>query len=200
MAAHLSTHSTDPEAPTDDALLVAFANGDGRAGTELIGRLAPRLMGHATRTLGDRAEAEDVVQEAMLRLWKMAPDWRQGEAQVLTWVWRVMVNLCTDRVRRRRASVSIDAIAEPESDMASAVEKMTEDARVTALDAALATLPERQRVAVTLRHIDGLSNPEIAEIMDVGVEAVESLTARGKRGLKAALAGRKDELGYSDDG
>ena len=73
---------------------------------------------------------------------------------------------------------------------------MTEADRATALQDALDALPERQRQAVVLRHIEGLSNPEIAGIMDIRVEAVESLTARGKRALKAALIGRKDELGY----
>ena len=68
-----------------------------------------------------------------------------------------------------------------------------------ALTAALQTLPDRQRQAVVLRHIEGLANPEIADILDVGVEAVESLTARGKRALKAALAPQKQALGYSDD-
>ena len=67
---------------------------------------------------------------------------------------------------------------------------------MAALDAALALLPERQRQAVVLRHIEGLSNPEIAMILDLGVEAVESLTARGKRALSAALSGKKEALGY----
>ncbi len=69
---------------------------------------------------------------------------------------------------------------------------------MAALDAALMALPERQRQAVVLRHLEGLANPEIAEIMALGVEAVESLTARGKRNLAAALAGRRDDLGYDD--
>jgi RNA polymerase sigma-70 factor (ECF subfamily) len=60
-------------------------------------------------------------------------------------------------------------------------------------------LPERQRQAVVLRHLEGLANPQIAEILDVGVEAVESLTARGKRALTADLAAQRDALGYSDD-
>jgi RNA polymerase sigma factor (sigma-70 family) len=76
------------------------------------------------------------------------------------------------------------------------VETMTEKDRADALQEALDTLPDRQRQAVVLRHIEGLTNPEIARVMDIGVEAVESLTARGKRALKAALIGRKDELGY----
>jgi RNA polymerase sigma-70 factor (ECF subfamily) len=77
--------------------------------------------------------------------------------------------------------------------------QLQERARVDALQEALNALPERQRQAVVLRHIEGLANPEIAAIMDVNIEAVESLTARGKRALKAALEGRKDELGYEDD-
>ncbi len=192
---------TIPDQTTPDAaLLVAFANGDAAAGRALVARLGPKLFAHAARVLGDRAEAEDVVQDAMLKLWKIAPDWRQGEAQVSTWAYRVVANLCTDRLRRRktRAQVDIDAVAEPEADMLSAVEQMTEAARADALQAALATLPDRQRQAVVLRHLEGLSNPEIADILDIGVEAVESLTARGKRALKAALQGRKEELGYDN--
>lgn len=191
--------TTDPDAP-DAALLVAFANGDAMAGRVLVARLGPRLFGYAARVLGDPTEAEDVVQEAMLKLWKIAPDWRQGEAQVSTWAYRVTANLCTDRLRRRktRAQVALDGIAEPEADIASAVEQMTEVDRAAALQSALDELPDRQREAVVLRHLEGLSNPEIAEVMDIGVEAVESLTARGKRALKALLAGRKEELGYDD--
>lgn len=190
-------HRADTDAP-DDALLIAFANGDGAAGQLLVNRLAPRLFGYAARVLGDHAEAEDVVQDTMMKLWKMAPDWRQGEAQVSTWVYRVAVNLCTDRLRRRtsRRQVDIDSIAEPEANLKSAVEQMTEKDRADALQNALDALPERQRQAVVLRHLEGLSNPEIARIMDIGVEAVESLTARGKRALTAALSGRKEDLGY----
>jgi RNA polymerase sigma-70 factor (ECF subfamily) len=192
--------AADDAAAPDAALLVAYANGDTSAGRALLDRLAPRLFGYATRVLGDRAEAEDVVQETMLKLWKIAPDWRQGDAKVSTWAYRVMVNMCTDRLRTRqsRGQVALDAVAEPEADIKPAVEKMTDAARVDALQTALETLPERQRQAVVLRHLEGMNNPEIAHIMDIGVEAVESLTARGKRALKAALVGRKDELGFEN--
>ena len=195
-------HGTAPpdEAETPDAaLLVRVANGDQQAARVLINRLAPRLLRHVSRMLGDRAEAEDIVQETFLRLWKMAPDWRQGEAQVSTWAFRVAINLTTDRLRARRPSVDIDAIAAPASDLESAVARLTQADRISALDAALAALPERQRQAVSLRHIEEMSNPEIADIMDIGVEAVESLVARGKRALTAALKGQQDALGYTDD-
>ncbi|MEO1454240.1 MAG: RNA polymerase sigma factor [Pseudomonadota bacterium] len=185
---------------SDEALLVAYGNGDRAAAQALTLRLTPRIFGYAARVLSDRTEAEDVVQEAMLRLWKIAPDWRQGEAQVSTWLYRVTVNLCTDRLRKSGRSVDIDAVAEPEDGQPSAVATMIDTDRAKALQAALDTLPERQRQAVVLRHLEGLSNPEIAVVMDIGVEAVESLTARGKRALRAALAGRREELGYDHDG
>ncbi len=183
----------------DEALLVAYGNGDMAAARTLTLRLAPRAHAHALRMLGDRAEAEDVAQEAMLRLWRIAPDWRQGEAKVTTWLYRVVSNLCTDRLRRGRRTVPIDTIADPPSDAPGVEAQMTQAERAGALGAALLQLPDRQREAVVLRHIEGLSNPEIAAVMDIGVEAVESLTARGKRALAALLQGRKAELGYDDD-
>ena len=186
---------------TDDTLLVLYANGDRAASRALTARLAPRLFGYAIRLLADRAEAEDVVQEAMLRLWKMAPSWRPGEAQVSTWSYRVVTNLCTDlrRARVRRPAVALDDAPEVADAGRGAVAGMIEADRFAALQTALNQLPDRQRQAVVLRHIEGLTNPEIGQIMEIGVEAVESLTARGKRALTAILAGRKQELGYLDD-
>ncbi|NNE53557.1 MAG: RNA polymerase sigma factor [Sulfitobacter sp.] len=194
-------HEPDPTpAGNDDAALLArYAQGDPAAARLLAARLTPRIYAHACRVLGDSAEAEDVVQEAMVRLWRIAPDWRIGEAKVSTWLYRVVANLCTDRLRKG-ASVGLDDVAEPADGAPSAAEGMQQRARQDALSRALATLPERQRQAVVLRHIEGLANPEIAAILDVGVEAVESLTARGKRGLARALAGEREALGFEDYG
>ncbi len=184
---------------SDDALLVLYGNGDPMAAELLTRRLAPRVLGFAARLLGgDRAEAEDVTQEAMLRLWKIAPDWRSGEAKVTTWLFRVVTNLCTDRLRKRR-TVDIDLIDDPADQAPGAVETLIQADRAAALQAALMGLPERQRIAVTLRHIEGETNPDIAQIMQISVEAVESLTARGKKALAAALAGKREELGYGED-
>ena len=193
------TPMTGPDAVPDAALLVAFANGDGQAARELTARLLPRVLGQAARMLANRAEAEDVAQEAMLRLWRAAPDWQHGEAEVSTWLYRVTANLCIDRLRRRGRQVPLEAVAEPEDGAASAASVMQDAARHRALAEALAALPERQAQAVALRHLEGLGNPEIAAIMDISLRSVESLTARGKRALAAALAGRRAELGYEDD-
>jgi RNA polymerase sigma factor (sigma-70 family) len=183
---------------SDEALLVLYANGDPGAARALTLRLTPRVLGFAARMLSDRTEAEDVAQEAMLRLWRMAPDWQQGEARVATWLYRVASNLCLDRLRRSRPR-GLDEVAEPEDATPGVVARLIEADRALALDEALAALPDRQRQAVVLRHIEGLTNPEIAAVMDIGVEAVESLVARGKKGLAALLSGRRAELGYEGE-
>ncbi len=185
-------------AETDEALLAAYAASDPRAARALTLRLGPRVFGHAMRMTGNRAEAEDITQEALLRLWRQAPDWRSGEAKVSTWLYRVTGNLCIDRARARRPSVALDAITEPADEAVHSEARLQDKARMEALQVALVSLPDRQRQAVVLRHIEGLGNPEIARIMDMSVEAVESLTARGKRALSAALAGRREELGYAE--
>tara|TARA_R110002051_G_scaffold74641_3_gene135962 strand:- start:2102 stop:2686 length:585 start_codon:yes stop_codon:yes gene_type:complete len=182
----------------DGVILLAYSRGDVEAARVLSARLLPRALAQATRMLADQAEAEDVAQEAMMRLWKIAPDWRQDEAQVSTWLFRVIANLCTDRLRKRRG-VSLDQIAEPVDLQPSVPAQMQETMRMQALSAALAALPDRQAQAVALRHLEGLSNPQIARIMDISIRSVESLTARGKRALAEILGKQKSALGYDDD-
>ncbi|WP_110813298.1 RNA polymerase sigma factor [Pseudoroseicyclus aestuarii] len=184
---------------SDGDLLVAYAAGQEAAAQLLTERLVPRVYAQAMRMLADRAEAEDVAQDAMLKLWQVAPDWREGEAQVTTWLYRVTANLCIDRLRRRRRTAPLEAAAEPPDPAPGAAERLQGAARNRALSEALASLPERQARAVALRHLEGLGNPEIAGIMDIGVEAVESLTARGKRALARLLSKRRAELGYEDE-
>ncbi|MGY9049785.1 MAG: RNA polymerase sigma factor [Rhodobacterales bacterium] len=166
----------------DDRLLALYARGDASAARALTARLGPRVFSHAQLLLADRAEAEDVTQEALLRLWRTAPDWRTGEAKVTTWLYRVTANLCTDRLRKQRGT-DLDSVPEIADGRPSVEASMHRRARADALQAALMQLPERQRQAVVLRHIEGLANPEIGQIMALGTRAVESLTARGNRSL-----------------
>lgn len=171
----------------DERLLADFAKGDQSAARALTARHLPRVYAHACRLLGDKAEAEDVAQEAMLKLWKIAGDWRAGEAKVSTWLYRVTANAATDRLRKRR-SVGLDAAPEQADTTPSAEARMIEDDRKHAVHRAMRSLPERQRNALVLRHFEELSNPDIAEALETSVEAVESLLARGRRALAGKLA------------
>ena len=182
---------------SDDILLARFAKGDRVAARALTLRLTPRVLAHAVRMLGNHAEAEDVSQEAMLRLWKAAPDWRSGEAKVSTWLYRVVSNLCIDRLRKAQPD-GLDTIPEPEDPRDGPADVLQRHTRARALQSALGRLPFRQRQAVVLRDLQGLANPDIAEIMETSVEAVESLLTRGRKALSADLAGRRAELGFED--
>lgn len=181
---------------TDNVLLASFANGDRQAAQQLTERLMPKIHAHAYYRLGNIADAEDVTQEAFLRLWKFAPRWEQGNAHVSTWLYRVVSNLCKDRYRRPKLE-DLDVAKEPTYETQSPADKIDDHYRQKALYGAMSLLPENQRLAVQFRHIDELTNPEIAEIMGLSVEAVESLTARGKRKLIEILASYKTELGYT---
>jgi RNA polymerase sigma-70 factor, ECF subfamily len=187
-AARQTLNERDP-----DAELVARVGArDPLAVRALVASKLPRLLALATRMLGDRTEAEDVAQEAFVRIWKQAPGWRTGEAKFDTWLHRVALNLCYDRLRGRREETVDDphAAAEPAPDPAGSPEQQLEararDARVRA---ALAALPVRQREALVLTYYQELSNLEAAGLMDISVDALESLLARARRTLRAQLAG-----------
>ncbi|MEO1549460.1 MAG: RNA polymerase sigma factor [Pseudomonadota bacterium] len=169
------------------ALLAAFSKGDATAAQVLTDRHLDPCYGLALRMLNSTAEAEEVAQDAMLRLWKTAPSWRSGEARISTWLYRVTANLCTDRLRRRPRQVGLDQAQEVPDQSPSAQAQMEGADRQNALYQGLALLPERQRLAMVLRHLQERSNPEIAQIMDLSVDAVESLLSRGKRGLRKVL-------------
>ncbi len=181
-------------ATSDEDLLVLYASGDQSAARALMLRQAPRIMSLSRRMLKDEAEAEDVTQEAMLRLWKMADEWRTGEAKVSTWLYRVASNLCTDRLRKKRG-VGLDQAPEIEDETPSAEANMISQDRGKALRNAMDKLPERQKLALSLRHFEELSNPEIASILETSVEAVESLLSRAKRTLATDLSSKRSTLG-----
>ena len=184
----------------EDAMLLArFAQGDRAAAQVLTARLAPVVYSQAFRMLGDRAEAEDITQDSLLRLWHAAPDWQAGQAKVTTWLYRVTSNLCIDKMRKSKRQSS-DAVPEMPDDGPDMERRLQDRARAQALRAALSDLPDRQKQAMVLRHLEGLSNPDVAQIMQISVEAVESLMSRGKRSLADALAPQKKALGLEDDG
>jgi RNA polymerase sigma-70 factor (ECF subfamily) len=178
-----------------DAEDVAKAGrGDRDAAARVIGRHAPKLLTVARRMLGSAAEAEDALQDVFLKLWTHAARWQPGKAKFETWLYRVMLNQCYDRLRRR-----------PTQPLEAAVDKADEGALPDAgldqamlgreVGRALEALPERQKAAILLCHFQGASNIEAAEIMGLTVEALESLLARGRRTLRTQLTHLKDFVG-----
>lgn len=146
------------------------------------------LFNYAQRMLGNAAEAEDVTQETFLELWQRAESW-EPRARLGTWLYRVAHNRSVDRLRQRRPAGG-DVEQVPDSGRPSrAFEHQETAARVReALDA----LPDRQRSAVVMSHYAGMSNPEIARVLEVTVEAVEALLSRARRSLRDTLAPTKD--------
>lgn len=177
---------------SDDELVARVALGDEAACRLLVDRHLTRMLALARRMLGSHADAEEVAQEVFLRVWTHASRWEPGRAQFSTWLHRVATNLCLDRLRRHTTD-DIDSIPEPQSDDPTPLEELERQDLAQRVDLALQGLPARQRAAVTLTHYQGLSNIEAAEILNVSVEAVESLLGRARRQLRVALATERDE-------
>ena len=174
-------------ADPDEDLVRRVGQGDPAAIQAMVARKLPRMLALAQRMLGDPIEAEDVAQEAMLRAWKQAPHWTPGKARFDTWLHRVGLNLCYDRLRRRR---EIPTEAPPDRpDDGPAPDRGLLAAELGArVDAALGRLPERQREAIVLCHYQELTNIEAADLLKISVEALESLLSRGRRALRLTLA------------
>ena len=173
-------------ADPDEALLARVGQGDPAAVRALVARKLPRLLSLAARVLGEGAEAEDVAQETFIRAWKQAPSWRPGGARFDTWLHRVALNLCYDRLRRRRETLLGSPPDRP--DEGPAPDRGLEAADVGRRVArAMQALPDRQREAIVLCHYQELGAAEASRLMGVSIEALESLLSRGRRALRAAL-------------
>jgi len=171
----------------DEALIARVGRGDASAIRTLIAAKGPRITALGYRMLGDLAEAEDVAQETFLRVWRHASAWRPGPAKFDTWMHRVAMNLCYDRLRKRREAPMAEPPDQPDDGPAPDAGLLSGEIAVQ-VAAALANLPDRQREAIILTHYQELGGRDAADIMEISVEALESLLSRGRRALRAALA------------
>jgi len=178
----------------DAELLARIGRSDAEAMRELVARKLARLLALAERLLGRRGEAEEVAQEVFVRAWKQAGRWQPGNARVDTWLHRVALNLCYDRLRARRDEdpydESLAAVADPAPAPEQTLQAKQRGRRVAA---ALARLPARQREALVLQYYQGLSNGEASVLMEISVEALESLLARARRALRAELTTEEND-------
>ncbi len=177
--------------------MVALASGDAKAGRALVDAHLSHVLAVARRMLGDQAEAEDVAQDTFMRAWKAAARWEPGRAKVSTWLHRIAMNQCLDRLRKKKPEPLAPDFDAP-SDEPDPEAQVYRQELGWQIDAAIQALPERQRAAIVLSHYQHLSNIEAAEVMDISVEALESLLSRGRRALKQSLRPEWSELKGED--
>lgn len=195
---HAVLKDTDP----DVELLTRIGNNEPEAVKEMVSRKLPRLLALASRLLGDADEARDVAQESFIKLWKAAASWRSGQARFDTWLHRVTLNLCYDRLRHREEQPLADdtLLQEMPDPSPGAAEQVETEAQSALMSAALAALPDRQREAIVLQYYQELSNIEAAALMDISVEALESLLSRARRNLRRYLTEAEGADSHTADG
>ncbi len=171
--------------PTE--LMVAVANGDADAFRLLTRSLYGPAIGVAVKVLGDRTEAEDAVQTALVKLWRQAARFDASKAKVETWFRRIVVNACIDRKRALRPVASLDVVAERESEAPGPFAMAEHSERARAVNEAVTCLPSRQRAAIALFYGDGATTNEIAEMLETTPKAIEGLLARARADLAERL-------------
>lgn len=174
----------------DSELLDKLATGDEVAFRMLVERHIDRAYAIALRIVGNAADAEDVVQDTMLKIWSHRGRWQHGRAKFSTWLYRVISNRCID-LRRKPRNENVETVPEVADDQPGAVELIERNELNGMLELAMQRLPEQQRIAVILSYHENMSNGEIAQVMDTTVAAVESLLKRGRQQLRQLL--RKHE-------
>lgn len=189
-----SERGRDETRTVDQDLARAVAAGEPAAMRALTQRCLPRVMGVAVRLLKDREDAQDVAQETFLKVWRNIGRFDANRAKLETWVTKIAVNASYDRLRKKRETLLGDDMPEQIDGAPSAEAQLTASDASRRVQQAIQALPERQRLALELCHFQERTNIEAAQIMDVSVEAMESLLARARRTLKTTLASEREEL------
>ncbi len=176
--------SPDPMRAAEDAALMArIAAGDETAFRRFADCHVGRMLQLAQSILGSAAEADEVAQEALLRVWRHAARWDSARSQPGTWVRTIVTRLCVDRLRQRRHE-PIEAAQEVADPAPGAFEALSSRREAQALRDALAGLPERQRVALTLFYQEELPGAEAAETLGLNLRAFWSLLERARQALR----------------
>ena len=185
---------TAPSAGDASTLMTDVAAGDDGAFRALTQILYGPALGTATKVLGSRAEAEDAVQTALVKLWRTADRFDPEKAKVETWFRRIVVNCCIDRKRALKPVQPIEEAYDLASDEPDPEESAGDFMRDARIGDAVMKLPARQRAAITLFYGDGATMAEIAEALETTPKAVEGLLARARADLAMRLQPLKEEL------
>ncbi len=196
MTPDAATPGPGPQQPTDRELMAAHVSGDPDAFSEIVRRHQGRLWAVAVRTLRDPEEAADALQDGLVSAYRNAASYR-GDAAVTTWLHRVVVNACLDRVRRQKAR---PAVPLPEHDVPQRGDAHAQTEARLDIGAALARLPEHQRLAVVLVHLQDLPVAEAAEVLGVAEGTVKSRLSRGRAALAELLGATDGTDGGNHDG
>lgn len=178
---------------SDEALVVQVLHGDKNAFACLVDRHGARFRSIAIKTLGDAARAEEIVQDAYIKLWTDPSRFNPEKAKFTTWFYRVVFNACLDEKRRRTAEPLPEGYEGVDLAL-SASEQLSQDQTVFALQGALDQLSERHRLALKLSYLDGFSNQEAADIMDLNIKAFESLLVRARSKLRDMLQNSRADM------
>lgn len=185
---------------TDEDLMVRIQKADHGAFSVLVKRHTKMFYAAAYRVYPHISDAEDVVQEAFLKLWKRPEIWKADRgAKFTTWFYRVVINMAIDNVRKKKNTKGSDVLDRVIDTSADQLEQLEAGQQKQLLEIAIQALPERQKIALNLCFYEGLSNKEAAEIMEVKVKALESLLMRAKAGLKILLLRQGALSGHAQD-
>lgn len=182
----------DAKEPMDEELMGRIAAGDKRAFDLLAKRHLNRVYSIARVMVKRQADAEDVAQDVFTRLWIYGPKWQDGKSAFTTWLYRIVVNCCNDHLRKNKntgGEVPEDLASTDPNGEAILSQRQTE----VKVRAALQSLPERQRIAVTLTYFQGLTNPEAAAAMDMHIKALEGLLVRARKTMRGMLEEERAE-------
>lgn len=171
---------------TQEDLIKQAKGGDRAAFDKLVVEILPQVLAVAYRMLNDRAEAEDLAQDVMVKLWQNLANYDEEKAKLSTWLYRITANRCLDTLRRKRPEQLDDDY--DEAIPPGQFEALAHKELGLTVETALQSLPERQRLALILFHYEGASLAETSQALDCSIDAVESLLARARRKLKTLLA------------
>lgn len=172
---------------SDAELLTAIQQTDSTAFAELVRRHSRTFFKLAYRYLNDADLAEDVVQEAFIKLWQNPHQWQPNrQTKFTTWFYRVIINRCLDQ-KKRTPSIRLDEVAEPADTALTQEQRLIEHERQAQVEQAINALPDRQRTALNLCFFEDLTNQQAAEIMGLKLKALQSLIMRAKQNLQKTL-------------